>query len=293
MALQLVILFFVSLASVAHSQRLAETFQAEIFYDKDDLNSGLYEGTVRGRRLFTSSAIPHGQGTIYYFNNDKYHRVNYTGDWVDGTREGNGTTNFKDGSVYRGEYFDGVEEGVGTITYPDGNVLEGEFSDGNIHGNAVFKYPNGDQREGFFFDSVLDGQVIYTKNDGMIIIELWKNGEPLPEKDTVVRQSDNRNLDKTLPVLPMVPTPLSDVTTEETTTSAATISTTESQAKFDLSAIRNTIRSSDRTQVFHSESALQREPKTQNQNMDAQRLRKITDQRNRDFLLSVFNRVNG
>ena len=74
----------------------------QIFYDKDDLNSGLYEGTVRGRRLFTSSAIPHGQGTIYYFNNDKYHRVNYTGDWVDGTREGNGTTNFKDGSVYRG-----------------------------------------------------------------------------------------------------------------------------------------------------------------------------------------------
>ena len=76
----------------------------QIFYDKDDLNSGLYEGTVRGRRLFTSSAIPHGQGTIYYFNNDKYHRVNYTGDWVDGTREGNGTTNFKDGSVYRGMY---------------------------------------------------------------------------------------------------------------------------------------------------------------------------------------------
>ena len=76
----------------------------QIFYDKDDLNSGLYEGTVRGRRLFTSSAIPHGQGTIYYFNNDKYHRVNYTGDWVDGTREGNGTTNFKDGSVYRGTF---------------------------------------------------------------------------------------------------------------------------------------------------------------------------------------------
>ena len=171
--------------------------------------------------------------------------------------------------------------------------MEGEFSDGNIHGNAVFKYPNGDQREGFFFDSVLDGQVIYTKNDGMIIIELWKNGEPLPEKDTIVRQSDNRNLDKTLPVSPMVPTALSDVTTEETTTSAAMITTTESQAKFDLSAIRNTIRSSDRTQVFQSESTLQREPKTQNQNMDAQRLRKITDQTNRDFLFSVFNRVNG
>ena len=76
----------------------------QIFLDRDDLNSGLYEGTVRGRRLFSSSAIPHGQGTIYFFTNDKFHRVNYTGDWVEGTRDGNGTTHFKDGSVYRGDY---------------------------------------------------------------------------------------------------------------------------------------------------------------------------------------------
>ena len=88
---------------------------------------------------------------------------------------------------YLGQYVDGVEEGVGTIFYADGNVLEGEFSDGKIHGNAVFKYPNGDQREGFFFDNVLDGQVIYTKSDGKIIIEVWKNGEPLPDKETIVR----------------------------------------------------------------------------------------------------------
>lgn len=268
-------IFFVSLASLAHSQRLAESFQAEIFYDKDELNSGLYEGTVRGRRLFTSSAIPHGQGTIYYFNNDKYHRVNYTGDWVQGTREGNGTTNFKDGSVYRGEYYDGVEEGVGTIIYADGNVLEGEFSDGEIHGNAVFKYPNGDQREGFFFENILDGQVIYTKRDGMIIIEVWKNGEPIPDKETVVRQGE----------------------TVQTSTSATIIIPT-STAKFDLSALRNTIRSSDRTQVFRSfddstNSSRQREPKKDNKNMDIQTLRKITDQSNRDFLRSVFNRVNG
>ena len=31
-------------------------------------------------------------------------RVNYTGEWVNGEREGNGTTNFRDGAVYRGEY---------------------------------------------------------------------------------------------------------------------------------------------------------------------------------------------
>ena len=31
-------------------------------------------------------------------------RVNYTGEWVNGERQGNGTTNFRDGAVYRGEY---------------------------------------------------------------------------------------------------------------------------------------------------------------------------------------------
>ncbi len=73
----------------------------QIFLNKDELTSGLYEGTVRGRRLFTSSAVPQGEGTIYYFRNDKFHRVNYTGEWVNGKREGNGTTYFKDGSIYR------------------------------------------------------------------------------------------------------------------------------------------------------------------------------------------------
>ena len=31
-------------------------------------------------------------------------RVNYTGQWVEGEREGNGTTSFRDGAVYTGEY---------------------------------------------------------------------------------------------------------------------------------------------------------------------------------------------
>lgn len=79
---------------------------------------------------------------------------------------------------------------MGFITYPDGNVLEGEFSNGKIHGNAVLKYPNGDQREGYFFENVLDGQVIYTKANGMIVIEFWKNGEPLPDKGMFINHGD-------------------------------------------------------------------------------------------------------
>ena len=159
------------------------------------------------------------------------------------------------------------------IIYPDGNILEGEFLNGKIHGNAVFKYPNGDQREGFFFENVLNGQVIYTKSDGTIVIEFWKNGDPVPEKETLVRQGGSKE-------------------TRSTTKKPKVVSGTEKPSgSFDLSALRNTIRNGDRTQTFASGDSTNREPKKRK--MDAQMLRKITDDANRSFLFSVFNRVNG
>ena len=127
--------------------------------DGDDLNSGLYEGMVKGRRRFGTTQVPHGFGIINYFNNDKFHRKNYTGYWENGTRHGNGTTHFRDGSMYKGQYGNGVEVGRGTITYPNGNILKGTFTDGKIHGHTVLQYANGDQREGFFRLNELDGQV--------------------------------------------------------------------------------------------------------------------------------------
>jgi hypothetical protein len=131
----------------------------------DDLNSGLYEGMVKGRRRFGNTQKPHGLGIINYFTNDKFHRKNYTGHWKDGNRHGNGTTYFRDGSIYKGEYINGLEEGRGEISYPNGNVLTGQFEDGKIHGHAVLRYANGDQREGFFRENELDGQV---SNDKII-----------------------------------------------------------------------------------------------------------------------------
>lgn len=163
-----------------------------------------------------------------------------------------------------GEYFDGVEEGEGAIYYPDGNVLEGEFSNGKIHGNAVFKYPNGDQREGYFFENVLDGQVIYTKANGMIIIETWKNGEAIPDKEIIVQQG-----------------------ADEMTSTVKTVQ------EVDLSVLRKNLRSGNSKggPLFFKS----RQPKLEDDDkeMDVEKLRRITDQSNRDFLLSVFNRVNG
>jgi len=154
-----------------------EVFTTELFLDNDELNAGLYEGEVKGRRRFGDSQVPHGSGTIYYFTNDKFNRVNYTGNWVDGQREGNGSTYFQDGARYIGGYTEGLESGAGKLLYQNGNSLDAEFVEGKIQGHGVFRYANGDQREGFFTDSSLEGQVIFTRSDGVTYIETWKDGE--------------------------------------------------------------------------------------------------------------------
>ena len=127
-------------------------------------------------------------------------RVNFTGSWVQGEREGNGTTTFNDGAVYHGEYRRGLEHGRGFIRYPNGNNLDAEFEGGKIMGHGVFRcssilwtinwknplvisrYANGDQREGFFKDNILEGQVIFTKKDGATVIEKWVEGKKIGDE---------------------------------------------------------------------------------------------------------------
>jgi len=167
-----------------------ESFKAELFLNSDDLNAGLYEGEVRGRKRFGDTQVPHGVGTIYYFTTDKYNRVNYTGDWVNGQREGNGSTSFKDGAVYQGGYEQGLEAGAGFIRYENGNTLDAQFVAGKIQGHGVFRYASGDQREGFFKDNILDGQVIFTRSDGLTVIEQWVDGKQVQPDGDLLQQHD-------------------------------------------------------------------------------------------------------
>jgi len=204
-SLSLVLCFF-TLPNFTFQQkgsRVEETFKAELFLNKNDLNSGLYEGEVKGRRRFGETQKPHGVGSIFYFSNDKYNRVNYTGQWVSGDREGNGTTSFRDGAVYTGEYRSGLEHGRGYITYPNGNSLDAEFVAGKIMGHGVFRYSSGDQREGFFRDNILDGQVIFTKRDGTTVIEQWVKGEKVEtgdddDKDAIAGEDESDIADNSI-----------------------------------------------------------------------------------------------
>ena len=161
----------------------------------------------------------------------------------------------------------------------------------------------------------------------MIVIELWKSGENLEDRSEIIRSgtSDTIDLRQIITTTPLTPSTVeilkpnfvqstTDITlniiedhTPSTTTNVPSTTknvpsntkssqVTSSAASVDLSALRNAIRSSDRTQLFfnsNSQPQKPREPKLQTESMDVTKLRQETDVANREFLYSVFQRVNG
>ena len=162
----------------------------------------------------------------------------------------------------------------------------------------------------------------------MIVIELWKSGENLEDRSEIIRSgtSDTIDLRQIITTTPLTPSTVeilkpnnivqstTDITlniiedhTPSTTTNVPSTTknvpsntkssqVTPSAASVDLSALRDAIRSSDRTQLFfnsNSQPQKPREPKLQTESMDVTKLRQETDVANREFLYSVFQRVNG
>ena len=80
---------------------------------------GKYVGEAKG-------FVRHGQGTYTW----KETGTHYTGIWVNGEMEGEGTMTYVDGSKYVGMFKNGVEQGQGSFTFDDGFKYKGEFVDG-------------------------------------------------------------------------------------------------------------------------------------------------------------------
>merc|ERR1719420_1817816 len=123
-----------------------------MLYDANPLDSGIYRGDVKRN-------VPHGQGSITYFLDDVYRRKKYTGDWVNGTRSGHGTTVWKNGTDYSGGYYKGWEEGLGTVREDGRIVFEGEFTSGARHGKGVVIRRDGTRLKGTWVKGRLVGRL--------------------------------------------------------------------------------------------------------------------------------------
>jgi len=93
------------------------------------LDSGIYQGDLK-------RGVPHGEGTMIYFVNDPEQRVNYTGQFINGTRHGTGQTVWSSGKVYVGKYRYDKENGIGLLR-SGSETYEGEFVNGLRHGKGV------------------------------------------------------------------------------------------------------------------------------------------------------------
>lgn len=111
----------------------------------DWISEGKYTGELLNNK-------PNGYGEMLYDDG-----TSYTGYWVDGYYEGQGTYVFnydpskKDGLKYIGEYKRGYLNGQGKCYFGFGGHIEGRYKDGDLHGVATFYDDNGKQTKTAYY----------------------------------------------------------------------------------------------------------------------------------------------
>ena len=171
---------------------------------------------------------------INYNNGDKY-----SGEELNGVKNGFGTYTFTDGSFYEGEYVKDKMEGWGTYSFPNGDIhvgewendkedgqgtctwgpksdfagdkYEGAFKNGVKSGYGTYYWSDGDMFEGYWENDQQNGQGTYTYNNGEVTSGEWKNGEQISVSDSPKdintdpkERVNNNNREKTLVIKQVV-----------------------------------------------------------------------------------------
>jgi hypothetical protein len=98
----------------------------------------------------------------------------YIGEFENGCLSGIGTFYFNDNRKYEGEWKNNKMNGYGRITWPDGKFYEGEFQDDKKVGFGVFFSPKRIYM-GMWVNSLLEGDTIIIDN-GVVKKQFWENG---------------------------------------------------------------------------------------------------------------------
>lgn len=90
----------------------------------------------------------------------------YTGERVNGKKEGTGIYTWNDGSVYEGEFSNDQINGEGKLTIPGKGTYNGEFVNGKKSGSGTYEFVNGDKYVGNWSNDVMSGYGTYTFSNG-------------------------------------------------------------------------------------------------------------------------------
>jgi sulfur carrier protein ThiS len=91
---------------------------------------------------------------------------------------GKGEYSYKNGDVYSGQFVDGVRQGIGEIRFSDGAGFVGEFRDGAPEGRGILTYSNGSKYLGYFSKGLRSGYgVKYSQEGDVERCGLWEEGK--------------------------------------------------------------------------------------------------------------------
>lgn len=92
----------------------------------------------------------------------------YTGERIDGKKEGKGKFEWNDGAVYEGEFSNDMINGQGKLMIPNKGTYEGYFVNGKKNGQGKYVFYNDDIYEGNWVDDKMSGKGKYTFANGDI-----------------------------------------------------------------------------------------------------------------------------
>lgn len=136
----------------------------------------------------------HGQGTYTWISKMKVKKFNrlkkkkkiiprfkqnqYTGEFHDGRKSGQGTLTLANGDKYVGAFKYGKKNGKGTYIYNDGDKYVGEYLNDEMHGQGTFywvsKEYKGDKYVGEYKNGFRDGKGTYYFSNGNKYVGEWK-----------------------------------------------------------------------------------------------------------------------
>ncbi|KAK2951080.1 putative serine/threonine protein kinase [Blattamonas nauphoetae] len=137
-----------------------------VFKRKED--NAVYEGSWVNHKS-------HGFGTFTFFDEAGNVIEQYSGDWVEGRKCGQGTMSSITGKKYTGTWKNDNYHGEGTLNYQNGNTYTGSFSNGNREGYGTLVYSDGRRYEGNWVMNNAEGFGRFTYLSGDVYEGEWKH----------------------------------------------------------------------------------------------------------------------
>ena len=90
----------------------------------------------------------------------------YTGEWMNGKRDGVGEFKWLDGAIYTGEWREDMAHGKGKLVHADGDIYEGDWKSDMANGYGTYTHSSGAKYTGEWLNDAQHGKGVEFWPDG-------------------------------------------------------------------------------------------------------------------------------